>query len=127
MPARTSARAGRLGLSLKQVQEAVGEVAGLLWCPRHSLHIHTASRGVVAGALLVHNAPNDVWLDCSFERAGGHPVPGDVGAVLSMRLASAAPLILVVEKEAVFNTLLELQPWFLQGPLCGMVMISGRG
>mmetsp|Transcript_7461 Transcript_7461/g.24788 ORF Transcript_7461/g.24788 Transcript_7461/m.24788 type:complete len:190 (-) Transcript_7461:1448-2017(-) len=110
--------------AMEQVARAVQDAVALLRVPRASLGIHTTSRGLVAGLVQLFDAENEVWLDCAFSKAG-MPIAGDINYILRQELRVSAQIILVVEKEAVFNRLLEDQVWFLEGLSC--CIITGRG
>lgn len=72
--------------SPRDVTAAIQAAAGLLRVPRASLGIAAASKGAVAGRLLLRPRPGEAWADCSLTGPGGRPIPGDVGAVEAMSL-----------------------------------------
>lgn len=86
-----------------EINAAIQDAARLLCVPRACLGITCASRGCVTGALMIRDA-SGVWVDLS---AGTRAIPGDITLVESAVLRSTARWILVVEKDAVFNRLLQ--------------------
>ncbi len=86
-----------------EVNAAIQDATRLLRVPRSCLAVTCASRGSVAGALSIKE--NNVWADLSASR--GRAIPGSVEWAASAVLRSDARYILVVEKDAVFNRLLQ--------------------
>lgn len=72
--------------SPRDVTAAIQAAAGLLRLPRASLGIAAASKGAVAGRLLLRARPGEAWADCSLTGPAGRSIPGEVGAVDAMRL-----------------------------------------
>jgi meiotic recombination protein SPO11 len=106
--------------SAAEVNTAIQDCVALLQVPRACLGITCASRGSVAGRLQLKE--DNAWSDLAAS-ARGHAIPGDMAWVASAVLRSDAAYILVVEKDAVFNRL-------LQERACerlGAVMITARG
>lgn len=102
-----------------EVNAAIADATRLLGVPRSALAVTTASRGVVTGVLDIREA--NAWSDLT--DSGGRPIVGDLDWVASAVLRSRARLILVVEKDAVFNRL-------LQEKACralNCVMLTARG
>jgi len=102
-----------------EVNAAIADATRLLGVPRGALAVTTASRGVVTGVLDIREA--NAWSDLT--DSGGRPIVGDLDWVASAVLRSRARLILVVEKDAVFNRL-------LQEKACralNCVMLTARG
>lgn len=106
--------------SAAEVNTAIQDCVALLQVPRACLGITCASRGSVAGRLQLKE--DNAWSDLAAS-ARGHAIPGDMAWVAGAVLRSDAAYILVVEKDAVFNRL-------LQERACerlGAVMITARG
>jgi meiotic recombination protein SPO11 len=95
------------GVTVKRagdVNSAIQDAVALLGAPRASLNITCASRGLLAGALAY--LEEGVWRDLAAQ-GHGHAIPGSMAWVAAVGLRSAANFILVVEKHAVFNRLLQ--------------------
>ena len=106
--------------SAAEVNTAIQDCVALLQVPRACLGVTCASRGAVAGRLQLKE--DNAWADLSAS-GRGHAIPGDMAWVASAALRSDAAYILVVEKDAVFNRL-------LQERACerlGAVMLTARG
>jgi meiotic recombination protein SPO11 len=86
-----------------EVNAAIADATRLLCVPRGSLGVTAASRGIFTGALEVREA--NAWTD--LVDSGGRAIAGDLDWVASVTLRSVARYILVVEKDAVFNRLLQ--------------------
>ena len=103
-----------------EVNAAIQDCVALLSAPRACLGITCASRGAVAGRLQLKE--DNAWTDLAAS-ARGHAIPGDMAWVAAATLRSDAAYVLVVEKDAVFNRL-------LQEHACerlGAVMLTARG
>jgi meiotic recombination protein SPO11 len=103
-----------------EVNAAIQDCVALLSVPRVCLGVTCASRGAVAGRL--HLKEDNAWRDLGATQRG-HAIPGDMAWVANAALRSDAAYILVVEKDAVFNRL-------LQERACerlGAVMLTARG
>ncbi len=87
-----------------EVNATIQDAVCLLSVPRVCLGVTCASRGAVAGRL--HIKEDNVWSDISGS-GRGHAIPGDMAWVANAALRSDAAYILVVEKDAVFNRLLQ--------------------
>ena len=106
--------------SAAEVNASIQDCVALLSVPRACLGITCASRGAVAGRLQLKE--DNAWTDLAAS-ARGHAIPGDMAWVASAVLRSDAAYVLVVEKDAVFNRL-------LQERACerlGAVMLTARG
>ncbi|XP_043799106.1 meiotic recombination protein W68 [Apis laboriosa] len=84
------------------LDQAVHHVANLLNCAPWELNLLPTSKGLVAGELTLTLADNRI-IDCTV--AGGALIPHLASNVISVR--SKAKLVLIVEKDAVFQKLLE--------------------
>eukprot|EP00775_Hariotina_reticulata_P005622 gene5622-5861_t len=110
--------------SQRDLTAAINTALTLLKVPRAALGIAAASKGAVAGRLLLRAHPAEAYQDCSLTGPAGRAIPGDVAAIgaMSIRL-SGARFILVVEKDAIFQRLVE-DRLFDELPC---VIITGRG
>ncbi|XP_061937950.1 meiotic recombination protein W68 isoform X2 [Apis cerana] len=84
------------------LDQAVYHVANLLNCAPWDLNLLPTSKGLVAGELTLTLADNRI-IDCTV--SGGALIPHLASNVISVR--SKARLVLIVEKDAVFQKLLE--------------------
>jgi hypothetical protein len=105
------------------VSAAVGDAGALLGAPRADLAIRAAPRGAVAGALALDDGGG--WADCASVGAAGRALPGCAAAAHALRVRTAARFLLVVEKEAVFERLVEDRVW--EQVRGGCVVVTGRG
>ena len=85
------------------------------------LGVVATSKGLVVGNLSYLNG-EDIWVDCSLT-VGGVTIPQDVSDIRDLR--TRASFLLVVEKDAVFQRLLE-EGVFVAG-LPPFIMVTGRG
>jgi meiotic recombination protein SPO11 len=91
-----------------EVNAAIQDCVALLAVPRVALGVTCASRGAVAGCLQLKE--DNAWRDLAAAGGAmprGHAIPGDTAWAAAVQLRSDAALILVVEKDAVFNRLLQ--------------------
>ena len=86
-----------------EVNAAIADATRLLGVPRAALGVTTAARGSVAGMLAIKEG--NVWSDLS--TGPGRSIPGNLDWIAACTLRSTARHILVVEKDAVFNRLLQ--------------------
>ncbi|KAJ4712004.1 meiotic recombination protein SPO11-2 [Melia azedarach] len=89
-----------------QVNRTIQDVVALLRCSRYSLGIMAASRGLVAGRLLLQE-PNHEAVDCSACGSSGYAISGDLNILEKLVMRTDARYIIVVEKHAVFQRLAE--------------------
>ncbi|KAG7207529.1 hypothetical protein KM043_009160 [Ampulex compressa] len=92
----------RLALDQRAVDEAVNSVANLLECPPWNLRLIATSKGLVAGDATL-SLVGDKVVDC--KALGGALIPQMVPNVTSVR--AKVNFALVVEKDAIFQKLLE--------------------
>lgn len=95
------------GVTVKRagdVNSAIQDAVAVLAAPRACLNITCASRGLVAG--LLSYLEDGIWHDLA-ALGHGHAIPGSMAWVAAVGLRSTATLIMVVEKHAVFNRLLQ--------------------
>nr|AHY99544.1 meiotic recombination protein [Carica papaya]ALX26989.1 meiotic recombination protein SPO11-2 [Carica papaya] len=89
-----------------EVNRTIQDVVALLQCSRYSLGIMASSRGIVAGRLLLQE-PNQEVVDCSACGSSGYTISGDLNLIQTLILKTDARYIIVVEKHAIFQRLLE--------------------
>ncbi|XP_022157159.1 meiotic recombination protein SPO11-2 isoform X2 [Momordica charantia] len=88
------------------VNRTIQDVVALLRCSRYSLGIMASSRGLVAGRLLLQE-PGDEVVDCAACGPSGYAISGDLNLLQKLTLKTDARYIIVVEKHAIFQRLLE--------------------
>jgi meiotic recombination protein SPO11 len=97
--------------SAADVSAALQDAVALLRVPRSSLGVACCGKGAVAGAALsVREAGAGPWLPCGPSAApSGRALPGGTAAAAAwaLRVAPGTAAILVVEKDAVFQRLLQ--------------------
>lgn len=94
------------------MNNALADVATLLRCPRHCLGVVAAGRGAVAGNLILREGGTTAAVDCSDRGAGGHAISGDIEALLRSEIVACdAQALLVIEKDATFQQLVEARLW----------------
>ncbi|KAM9296529.1 meiotic recombination protein SPO11 [Gastrophryne carolinensis] len=101
------------------VDDIVNDISCMLRIPRRSLHILSTSKGFIAGDLIFTDE-DGTRVMCSSSSAV--LVPSNVDGVTNIR--SAARLVLVVEKDATFQRLLDDDFCGKCGPC---VLITGKG
>lgn len=70
----------------RDLKTALQAALALLRVPRSSLGIAAASKGAVAGRLLLRCRPGEAWQDCSLTGPAGRAIPGEVGAIQAMQM-----------------------------------------
>ncbi|EFN54164.1 hypothetical protein CHLNCDRAFT_135583 [Chlorella variabilis] len=110
--------------SPRDVGEAIQDAVGMLQVPRSALGITASSKGLVAGRLVVHDQRAGTETDCAALGGAGMQIPGDI-AHISRHYAyqSDAQLVVVVEKDAVFQRL--VQQRFFDAVPC--ILATGKG
>ncbi|KAH6825049.1 sporulation 11-2 [Perilla frutescens var. hirtella] len=108
--------------SQSQVNRSIQDLVALLRCSRYSLGIMAASRGIVAGRLMLQE-PNQGVIDCSACGSSGYAISGDLNLLENLVMKSDARYIIVVEKHAIFQRLAEDRV-FNQIPC---ILITARG
>ncbi|GBP23127.1 hypothetical protein EVAR_13148_1 [Eumeta japonica] len=98
---------------------AVRDVCCLLESPPWHLGVVATAKGLVAGPLVMV-ARNGAVVDCM--NSGGVLIPQDVSGIQSLR--STARYVLVVEKDAIFQKLLDEGALMRLGPV---IIITGKG
>ncbi|KAI8926057.1 Spo11/DNA topoisomerase VI subunit A [Entophlyctis helioformis] len=91
----------------------VDDLACSLAVPRSALHIVAASKGLVSGSLTLRLS-NGSAIDCTSSPHAGVLIP-PANTIESLRVAPHVTTVVVVEKDAVFVSLLQ-SPAFLQSP-----------
>ncbi|KAM1097283.1 hypothetical protein ACFX15_014213 [Malus domestica] len=108
--------------SQSQVNRTIQDVVALLRCSRYSLGIMASSRGLVAGRLQLQE-PNQDVVDCAACGFSGHNISGDLNSLEKLMMKTDARYIIVVEKHAIFQRLVEDRV-FNQIP---SILITARG
>jgi len=111
---------GKSVKSATEVNTAILDAARLLRVPRAYLGVTCASRGCVTGSLSIRE-DSGMWVDLA--GGTGRAIPGDTQWIAKMVIRSNARYVLVVEKDAVFNRL-------MQEGICQqlqLIMITARG
>eukprot|EP00884_Botryococcus_braunii_P020255 jgi/Botrbrau1/6913/Bobra.67_3s0031.1 len=93
--------------SPKDVNEAIQDAVAFLNVPRPDLGVLCSTRGAYAGKLRVLEAPGHRWIDGSRVTTAGLSIPGDCTTIQNFQFDSKARYILVVEKDAIFQRLVE--------------------
>ncbi|XP_064089516.1 meiotic recombination protein SPO11-like isoform X1 [Macrobrachium nipponense] len=102
------------------VDRTVEDLARMCMVPRHGLHLTITSKGLVAGCLTY--TTNDGLTVNVQEANQGTMIPDGVGTI--SEVSSEARYILVVEKDATFQKLVEGQVHRSYGPA---ILITGKG
>ncbi|XP_077109255.1 meiotic recombination protein SPO11 isoform X1 [Ranitomeya variabilis] len=102
------------------VDNIVTDISCMLKIPRRSLHILSTSKGCVAGNLL-YIEQDGTKVDCSFNTSGVL-VPSNVEGVTNLR--TSARFVLIIEKDATFQRLLDDDFCGKCGPC---ILITGKG
>ena len=108
--------------SQSEVDRLVSVIVAMLQVPRIVLGIVATSKGLVVGDLIYTNSEG-VIVDCRLA-VGGDSIPQDIVETTDMQ--TSAMFVLVVEKDAVFQRLLE-EELLTSGVLPSMIMITGKG
>eukprot|EP01023_Acetabularia_acetabulum_P021173 TRINITY_DN21090_c0_g1_i2.p1 TRINITY_DN21090_c0_g1~~TRINITY_DN21090_c0_g1_i2.p1 ORF type:complete len:385 (+),score=35.07 TRINITY_DN21090_c0_g1_i2:360-1514(+) len=90
--------------SMDDVSSAVQDVCALLQVPRHCLNIQQVGKGEFSGNLQVKRGPFQPWQDCL---NNVQTIPGDVAAILRYKIKIQANYIIIVEKDTIFQRLVE--------------------
>ena len=107
-----SAKEPLLFSKVVHVLNAIKDIAGLLRIDRGALNITSASKGLVVGLVSLRNDVTQTFVDCSKLDGSGFTIPGDLKTIESLSIdASLCAFILVVEKDAVFNKLVQERIW----------------
>lgn len=89
--------------SQSQVNRSIQDLVALLRCSRYSLGIMAASRGIVAGRLMLQKEPSQDIIDCSACGSSGYAISGDLNIIENLVMKSDARYIIVVEKVPFFT------------------------
>jgi len=108
-------------VSQTEVDRLVAISVATLQVPRLVLGVMATSKGLVVGDLKYTNVEG-VTVDCNLA-VGGDSIPQDVSSIYN--ISTDARFILVVEKDAVFQRLLE--EGILTSVLAPLIMITGKG
>ena len=98
------------------VDECFSDISCMLGVPRHDLHVLSSSKGLVGGCLHFRDGENNVY-DCS---KNGMQVPNHVNNI--SHIDSDATFILVIEKEATYQRLMEYR---LAERLAPCILLTG--
>ncbi|XP_049762213.1 meiotic recombination protein SPO11 [Schistocerca cancellata] len=107
--------------SQRAVDAAAADVGRLLGVPAWRLGLLASGKALVAGPLLITTAEGG-RIDCA-RAAAGQLVPQDVAGIRELR-ADSARLVLLVEKDAVFQKLLDQGVQQALGPC---ILLTGKG
>ena len=114
----------RLFKSPAVVATSVANVTALMGVRRSDLNVCTASKGSFAGSLVVMDVHGSIH-DGRATGKGGLPIPGDTFEISHMHIQCASAFVIVVEKDAVFQQLVEERIWNkIDG---GCVVVTARG
>ncbi|XP_033825780.1 meiotic recombination protein SPO11 [Periophthalmus magnuspinnatus] len=102
------------------VDRIVDDISCLLKVPRRSLHVLATSKGLITGDLC-YLEEDGTRIDCRCSTAA-FPVSSNIGGIKS--IISSAKFILIVEKDATFQRLLDDN---LCTKLSPCIMITGKG
>lgn len=102
------------------VDHIVDDISCLLKVPRRSLHVLATSKGLITGDLC-YLEEDGTRIDCRSSSAA-FPVSSNVGGIKN--IVSSAKFLLVVEKDATFQRLLDDN---LCSKLAPCIMITGKG
>ena len=107
------------------VTTAVADATRLVGVPRDALALRTAPRGAVAGPLVVDDGGGVA--DLARVGPGGRVLPGSTAAAraLARSAITTASHLVIVEKDAVFERLVEDAVWARAAGGC--ILITGRG
>ncbi|XRB15924.1 meiotic recombination protein SPO11 [Pseudoscourfieldia marina] len=114
----------RLFPESRSVTFAVKSACALLKCRRMDLRLCCSPKGSYAGCLVVRTA-RGAHLDGMTTGNGGILIPGDISEIAEMKVTCNCKLVIIVEKDAVFQKLVEQRVWDrIEG---GCVVVTARG
>ncbi|XP_047332839.1 meiotic recombination protein SPO11-2-like isoform X2 [Impatiens glandulifera] len=105
-----------------EVNRTIQDLVSLLQCSRYSLGIMASSRGAVSGRLSLQE-PNQEVVECAACGSSGYAITGDLALLEKLVAKTDARYIIVVEKHAIFQRLVE-DCVFNQIP---SILITGKG
>uniref|UniRef100_A0A8C6UYY5 DNA topoisomerase (ATP-hydrolyzing) n=1 Tax=Neogobius melanostomus TaxID=47308 RepID=A0A8C6UYY5_9GOBI len=105
--------------SQAKVDHIVDDISCLLKVPRRSLHVLATSKGLITGDLC-YLEEDGTRIDCRSSTA--FPVSSNIGGIKN--IVSSAKFVLIVEKDATFQRLLDDD---LCAKLAPCIMITGKG
>lgn len=108
--------------STSHISEAIQDIVSLLLVPRSLLGIVPSSKGLAAGSLVITDNRSNKESDLSVQ-GGTWSIPGDIGAIKGSVYQSDAVIILIIEKESIFQQLME-QQLFRKVPT---ILVTGKG
>ena len=92
----------------EQVNQAIIDAATCLHLSRSDLGFTCASRGSCAGFLMLKYVEAEAWIDCrELDASSPFSIPGDAVRLSQLEFQIPARCIVVVEKDAVFQRLLD--------------------
>lgn len=109
--------------SQAHLAEAIQDTVRLLRVPRSSLGITCCSKGLVGGHLLLHDATAGITTDCSVSPSG-IPIPGDIATISALSYSTSASVILIVEKDSIFQQILKDSNFMASGEA---IVVTGKG
>lgn len=101
------------------VDEAIADISCMLGVPRHSLNVLSSSKGLIGGDLKFKDADGNVLKCCVSE---GIQVPSSIEKLYDFE--SRAKYVLVIEKEATYQRLMEFNLSEKLGPC---ILLTGIG
>lgn len=84
--------------SQRELNDSVQDACATIGVPRHALNIGAATRGVIAGDIVVGPAGSASYVDLTMVGSTGWPIPGNLKAVRDTLFESNANFIIVIEK-----------------------------
>ncbi|XP_077997935.1 meiotic recombination protein SPO11-like [Glandiceps talaboti] len=106
--------------SQSSLDEIIDNISCMIKVPRECLHVLATSKGLIAGDLYFKEA-EDKTVDCTNTQTG-IAIPANMNTVSNIR--STATMVLIVEKDAIFQKLLD-EKIFQKLPPC--IVLTGRG
>uniref|UniRef100_A0A8C7V557 DNA topoisomerase (ATP-hydrolyzing) n=1 Tax=Oncorhynchus mykiss TaxID=8022 RepID=A0A8C7V557_ONCMY len=106
--------------SQRTVDSIVDDISCMLKVPRRRLHVLATSKGFISGDLC-YLEEDSTKVDCH-SNSTATPVSSNVGGIRN--IVSSAKFVLIVEKDATFQKLLDYD---FCTKLCPCIMITGKG
>lgn len=84
--------------SQRELNDSLQDACATVGVPRHALNIGAATRGVMAGEIVVGPARSASYVDLTMVGSVGWPIPGNLKTVRDTVFESKANFIIVIEK-----------------------------